>query len=105
METVADASFVDVVHDNVEVYAIAASKYAARHPSLLAARVVRLLSVPWEWVGDERHVVREKSKLLLMLHVFNGQRLLYQPLGRNGARTNNGWYLPTAPVTVPTIVG
>ena len=31
--------------------------------------------------------------MLLELLVYSGQRLLYQPIGRTGARTDSGWYL------------
>ena len=48
---------------------------------------------PISWPGPLKKIVREKSKILLELFLSVGQRMLYEPIGSERARTHRGWYL------------
>lgn len=91
-----DESFVDVVHDNAEMYPIARDKFSSKATKIVFARCLEggPTPCPFEWNGELRKAVRESSRMLLQLYLYKGQRLLYEPIGSGGARTDGGWYLP-----------
>ena len=91
----------DVVHDNFEIYDIAASKFAHK-PGLQVVSARCEVGGPGEadllkWPRDLQRAVRDESKMLLEMLVYPGQRLHYQPVGNAGVRTGNipgrGWFL------------
>jgi hypothetical protein len=97
----ADDTFVDVVHDNTEIYEVADAKFQGK-PGLKVARARCEVGGPGQadlrqWSSTLQRKVRAKSKMLLEVKTFKGQRLHYQPIGGAGVRTGNvpgrGWYL------------
>jgi hypothetical protein len=89
-----DHSFVDVVHDRSEIYDCAEVKYGAHAQVTLYARMEGSSEVPWEWSSRVlKREVRNESKVLLKLHLSEGQRMHYEPVSKGGAKTRNGWYL------------
>ena len=92
----ADQDYQDIVHDNSEIYAVARKKLHSK-PDLKVVEARCEQGGPdgpmASWPAEALRSVREKSKLLLELRVFRGQRLLYEPIGRAGAKTTGGWYL------------
>jgi hypothetical protein len=96
-----DETFVDVVHDNTEIYDIADVKFQGK-PDLKVARARCEVGGPGQadlrlWSSPLQRKVRSQSKMLLEVRTFPGQRLHYQPIGNAGVRTGNvpgkGWYL------------
>ena len=94
--TVADDSFVDIVHDNAETYEIARAKHGQK-PGVQTVHARCDAGGPdgdvGAWAPELLRRVREVTKLPLEMHVYPGQQLLYEPIGSAGARTDGGWYL------------
>ena len=90
----ADESFVDIVHDRFEIYPIADEKYGSRIGVLEAfARAEGGPSDrPWDWHKDFQKDIRDVSRQLLKMYLREGQRMLYEPTGKGGAKTRNGWF-------------
>ena len=90
-----DDSFVDIVHDNAEIYPLA-KRTLSNKPGVqrVRARSRGGPSVcPYEWSASRLRAVRSKSKIMLELWLFPGQKLLYEPAGNGGAKTERNWYL------------
>jgi hypothetical protein len=89
-----DHSFVDVVHDRFEIYRCADAKYGAYAQETLYARMDGSVEVPWDWSSPMlKREVRDESKMLLKVHLSEGQQMLYEPVSKGGARTRSGWFL------------
>ena len=106
-EVVTDHTFKDIVHDNDEAYPIADMKHGGYEGAteVYARRIggygAQLGAIPWHW-SDQRNMrrqIRAKSRMLLKMHVYPGQLLVYEPIGGAGAVTDpfrpggKGWYL------------
>ena len=94
--TVYDHTFTDVVHDNSEIYDIS----AAKHGSKAGAQAVHARCETGgpspdltQWPTELQRQVREQSKMLVELIVYEGQQLHYEPIGKTGAKTDGGWFL------------
>ena len=96
-ETPYDSTFADIVHDNSEIYDVADEKFGGvpsvkviharcENPGVLP----KMLS---DWPSGELKEVREVSKMLVKLLVYEGQQMLYEPIGQANAKTDSGWYL------------
>jgi hypothetical protein len=92
----------DVVHDNDEIYSVADRKFSGnRQATIVVASCEKGRGPPEtnmrKWPPKVKQVVRAKSKLMVEMYVYPGQRVHYQPVGKGGARTGNvsgkGWYL------------
>ena len=90
----------DVVHDNEEKYVVATEKHEFKPQVQLAhAEVIRRgAGAPQstnlrEWQPRALQAVRSQSKIPIEMYTYPGQRVLYQPVGKGGAKTVNNWYL------------
>ena len=94
--TVADDTFVDICHEHSEWYEIAREKHGGK-PGAQTVFARCQDGGPHEqvseWPTALLRAVREVTKMPLEMHVYKGQRLIYEPLGNAGARTDGGWYL------------
>ena len=96
-DTVMHGDNLDVVHDNDETYDIATLKHGSK-PGVQTLHARCVEGGPEDkdvskWSRNLRTVVRKASKMLVEVHVYPGQKLLYQPIGKKGAKTVTGWYL------------
>ena len=88
--TTADGTFHDIVHDNNEMYPVADEKYRDK----AGARLVHARcedGAPMQdvamWPQDCRAKLRKVSRMLVEVWLYPGQRLLYDPIGKAGAKT------------------
>ena len=91
-----------IVHDNDEVYEPAVLRHGSKNGAVLVqARCGNPHIDPTgtmcanvsNWPRELKKHIREYSKMLVDLYVYKGQRMLYLPIGKLGAKTDNGWYL------------
>ena len=92
-----DSTFADIVHDNSEIYDVADEKFGgmASVKAVYAhcenpGELPKMLS---DWPSAELKEVREVTKMLVKLMVYEGQLMLYEPIGQANAKTDSGWYL------------
>ena len=96
-ETLYDSTFADIVHDNSEIYDVADEKFGGMATvKAIYARCENPGELPKmlnDWPTAELKEVREVTKMLVKLLVFEGQQMLYEPIGQANAKTDSGWYL------------
>ena len=87
---IADETFVDIVHEHSEWYEIAREKHG-RKPGVQTVYARCKGGGPQEqvseWSAALLRAVREETKMPLEMYVYPGQKLIYEPLGSAGART------------------